>query len=51
MNHLAGLSLMDEQGLWQVGRDNPLEMIGTKLEPDQSKPVVVYQDEQFKLVY
>jgi len=28
MNVLAGLSLFDESALWQVGRDNPLKVLG-----------------------
>jgi N-acetylglucosamine-6-phosphate deacetylase len=28
MNHLAALNLLDEAGLWQVGRDNPLAVLG-----------------------
>ncbi len=28
MNVLAGLGLLDENALWQVGRDNPLKVLG-----------------------
>jgi N-acetylglucosamine-6-phosphate deacetylase len=36
MNHLAGLGLLDEAGLWQVGRDNPLKVLG--LSPAELPP-------------
>lgn len=28
MNHLASLGLLDERGLWRVGRDNALDLLG-----------------------
>jgi N-acetylglucosamine-6-phosphate deacetylase len=31
MNVLAGLGLLDEAALWQVGRDNPLKILGKSL--------------------
>ena len=31
MNVLAGLGLLDETALWQVGRDNPLKILGKSL--------------------
>jgi N-acetylglucosamine-6-phosphate deacetylase len=30
MNHLASLKLLDEAQLWQIGRDNPLRLLGRK---------------------
>ena len=30
MNHLASLKLLSEEKLWQVGRDNPLRLLGKK---------------------
>jgi N-acetylglucosamine-6-phosphate deacetylase len=32
MNWLAGLELLDEAGLWAVGRDNPLRLLGLSLD-------------------
>lgn len=31
MNYLASLGLLDEAALWQVGRDNPLKVLGLPL--------------------
>ena len=30
MNHLASLNLLTEEELWQIGRDNPLRLLGKK---------------------
>jgi N-acetylglucosamine-6-phosphate deacetylase len=49
MNHLAGLSLLDEKGLWQVGHDNPARLL--KLNPNDLStlkgPDVCFEDGRF----
>lgn len=39
MNHLAGLNVLDESALWQVGRDNPLAILGLRREDLPDGPV------------
>ncbi len=51
MNHLAGLDLLDEKGLWQVGFDNPARLLN--ITPNQLKsiqgPDVRFEDGRFAL--
>ena len=49
MNHLAGLNLLDEKGLWQVGFDNPARLL--KLDPKKLQtikgPDIRFKDGRF----
>jgi N-acetylglucosamine-6-phosphate deacetylase len=49
MNHLASLGILSEVQLWQVGRDNPLALLGQKLDANdyQGLPRAIYQDNSF----
>jgi N-acetylglucosamine-6-phosphate deacetylase len=51
MNYLAGLALLDEKGLWQVGYDNPARLLN--LDPKRLKslkgPDVRFEDGRFVL--
>ena len=40
MNHLAGLGILDLEGLLQVGIDNPLRVIGIDPEKVDSEPIL-----------
>lgn len=48
MNFLAGLNALDEPDLWQVGRDNPLAILGLRREDLPAGPVR-FQDGRFIL--
>ena len=48
MNHLAGLGLLDEAALWQVGRDNPLKVLGLSY-ADLPPGVVSFTGGAFKI--
>lgn len=48
MNHLAGLNVLAEAELWQVGRDNPLAVLGLRREDLPAGPVR-FQDGRFNL--
>ena len=51
MNHLSSLSLLSEDDLWRVGRDNPLFLIGeTPKEDLPAELTLCYRDGQFELV-
>lgn len=50
MNYLASLNLLSEKELWAVGRDNPLRLIGRRLDRQPSDtPAVVFKNNQFAL--
>jgi N-acetylglucosamine-6-phosphate deacetylase len=48
MNFLASLSLLDEAALWQVGRDNPLKVLGLSL-ADLPAGVVSFTNNRFQI--
>lgn len=48
MNHLAGLNALEAPALWQVGRDNPLAILGLHAEHLTEGPVQ-FQDGRFIL--
>jgi N-acetylglucosamine-6-phosphate deacetylase len=49
MNHLAGLALLDEKGLWQVGFDNPARLLNIAPKRLQSikGPDIRFEDGRF----
>ena len=47
MNYLASLALLDEAALWQVGRDNPLRVLGLSL-ADLPAGVVAFKNNRFE---
>lgn len=49
MNHLASLNLLDEEGLWTVGHDNPLRLLGlpTNLSATLPGPEVFFDGRRF----
>ncbi len=47
MNVLAGLGLLDEAALWQVGRDNPLKVLGLS-QADLPAGLVAYVNGRFQ---
>jgi N-acetylglucosamine-6-phosphate deacetylase len=47
MNWLAGLDMLDEAGLWSVGRDNALRLLGLEAGPVQGP--VFWHQERFEL--
>jgi N-acetylglucosamine-6-phosphate deacetylase len=51
MNHLAGLELLDEKGLWQVGFDNPARLLNIAPKRLQSikGPDIRFEDGRFVL--
>lgn len=46
MNFLAGIDLLSEDELWQVGRDQPLKALGVKAELPPGR--VSYEEKRFK---
>lgn len=50
MNFLASLNLLTEKELWAVGRDNPLRLLGRRLERQPADaPAVIFKNNQFAL--
>lgn len=51
MNHLASLNLLTEEKLWQVGRDNPLRLLGKKPSvPDKVQgPRIEFKNNRFSI--
>lgn len=52
MNHLAALNLLTEAQLWQVGRDNPLRLLGKKASvlSKTKNPQVEFKKNKFSVV-
>ncbi len=48
MNHLASLGLLDAAALWQVGRDNPLRVLGLSV-ADLPPGLVSYSNNRFEI--
>jgi N-acetylglucosamine-6-phosphate deacetylase len=48
MNVLAGLGLLDEAALWQVGRDNPLKVLGLS-QADLPRGLVSFKNNCFEI--
>jgi N-acetylglucosamine-6-phosphate deacetylase len=48
MNHLSSLGRLDEAGLWQVGRDNPLRVLGLS-SADLPVGVVAFTNNLFEI--
>jgi N-acetylglucosamine-6-phosphate deacetylase len=46
MNHLASLNILTEEELWQVGLENPLRMLGMRVEDCSRQAEGVWFDEQ-----
>jgi hypothetical protein len=49
MNHLASMAMLTEKELWQVGRDNPLEIMKRDMEsmPSSESAQVEFKNGRF----